>query len=203
METVLRVIGDVHGRYQRYIDLTRSCQNTICVGDVGFDYRPLEYLDSRHHRIVAGNHDNYRAMTQHFLGDYGEYEVPGFGKIFFARGGYSIDRSARQFGIDWFPEEEMSEGEMACAFSAYEKAKPDIVISHECPNQIKDMIPFFRNYSFGPVPISRTSRLLDVMFDAHQPKEWIFGHYHCDWSATIRGTRFTCLGILSTKDYIV
>ena len=28
---------------------------------------------------------------------------------------------------------------------------------------------------------SRTSQLLERMFEAHQPDHWIFGHFHRDW----------------------
>ena len=32
-------IGDVHGKYNRYRDIIRDCENTIQVGDMGIGFR--------------------------------------------------------------------------------------------------------------------------------------------------------------------
>jgi len=39
---------------------------------------------------------------------------------------------------------------------------------------------------------------LQIMFDMHRPKLWIFGHYHQDFDDVIKGTRFVCLNELKT-----
>jgi hypothetical protein len=31
------------------------------------------------------------------------------------------------------------------------------------------------------------------MFELHQPKLWVFGHYHTDYDEVIQGTRFVCV----------
>jgi hypothetical protein len=39
-------------------------------------------------------------------------------------------------------------------------------------------------------------KLLQELFNIHQPKKWFFGHYHQSWSMTINGTDFRCLNEL-------
>lgn len=38
------------------------------------------------------------------------------------------------------------------------------------------------------------------MFEMHQPRIWLFGHWHFDFDGVIDGTRFICLGELSYRD---
>lgn len=52
---------------------------------------------------------------------------------------------------------------------------------------------------------TRTSTALQAMLDIHQPKEWIFGHYHYTLQFQIANeagemlrTKFTCVGELAT-----
>ena len=80
MITNLRIIGDVHGKYEPYHRLLRKTKFTIQVGDFGFDYSTLTTVDSKHHRILGGNHDNYDKIEKcpHYLGDYGVYNVAYF-----------------------------------------------------------------------------------------------------------------------------
>ena len=55
----LRLIGDIHGKYDHYLNLVKDCQYTLQVGDLGFDYEPIFHLDPEKHRFIGGNHDNY------------------------------------------------------------------------------------------------------------------------------------------------
>ena len=34
----LRIIGDVHGHYDRYVKLAKKARHSIQLGDLGFDY---------------------------------------------------------------------------------------------------------------------------------------------------------------------
>jgi hypothetical protein len=46
---------------------------------------------------------------------------------------------------------------------------------------------------------TRTSQYLQQMFDVHQPKHWVFGHYHVRRDFDIKGCHFHCipeLGVL-------
>jgi hypothetical protein len=116
----LRIIGDVHGYIRAddkkdgrsYLHLIRNADHSLQIGDMGFDYSPLKRVDPSKHRILAGNHDNYDALTPHFLGDYGVYSFPNF-EFFYVRGGFSIDRHLRVIGRDYWLNEELNHQQAA------------------------------------------------------------------------------------------
>lgn len=206
----LRFIGDVHGKQSQYTGIANKAVHSIQLGDVGFDYKWIQReLPSETHKILGGNHDNYEVLdgkfhlqTPHFLGDFGVYTVPEFGEIFFVRGGYSIDRSYRKEGRDWWPLEEITYSQGVEALELYIQTKPKFMISHECP---ASMLGFFgmpaeeaKNWGIKP---SMTARLLEQMFYAHQPEWWLFGHHHKDREVHNNGTIFRCLDELSYLDF--
>lgn len=184
------VIGDVHGKIIDYERIIHSHVKTICVGDFGFkshwDWH-IKNVDSDSHRIVMGNHDYtpyvYRKPS---LGDFGVFE-----DFFVVRGAYSIDRAFRTEGLDWFSDEELSYEYALRCFDLYEKAKPEIVLSHDCPHSIRHTL-------FGITDKSDTSNLLEAMFQCHKPKIWIFGHHHKSKNINIKNTNFICLAELET-----
>lgn len=193
MQANFRIIGDVHGHFGPYHRLLRKAKSTVQVGDFGSKYTTLLTVDARRHRILGGNHDNYDEVEKwpHFLGNYGIHNVPGFGDLFFVRGGFSIDRHRRMEGVDWWAAEELRMAECYAAIAEYSIVKPDFVITHECP---RNLVPHVTD-SLQIIP-SRTNQLLEQMFAVHQPKRWIFGHYHKSWSQVVDGTHFTCLNEL-------
>ena len=189
---MVRLIGDVHGNYQKYLKLIEDVEFSIQLGDFGFDYSCLDGI-SDNHKIVAGNHDNYDRMDDsHFLGDYGTYEIEEQNfSCFFIRGGFSVDKAFRTEGISWWKNEELTYQEMEKCVDLYSQAKPKIVISHECPSEIGQMIC---DGSYSP---SKTSQLLNVLWNIHSPKIWVFAHWHKDWECFCRDTQFYCLDELS------
>ena len=74
----LRIIGDVHGWIDKkyphkysykhstsYLDITKGCEYSIQLGDMGFNYKPLQKLKPRgHHIFFPGNHDNYDSLKK-------------------------------------------------------------------------------------------------------------------------------------------
>lgn len=198
MKTNLRIIGDVHGYYAHYHRLIRKARSTVQVGDFGSDYKTLAGIDSGQHRILGGNHDNYDDMGNwpHFLGDYGVHHIEGFGDIFFIRGGLSIDRHMRIEGVSWWRDEELGLRKCCEVLRAYKNIKPDFVVTHECPCSI---VPHVTESTL--IIPSRTNQLLEQCFIAHQPKKWVFGHYHKSWNKIINGTQFTCLDELECLDF--
>jgi hypothetical protein len=141
MKKFLRLIGDAHCKRVNYLKLIEKAEYSLQVGDLDiYHYHWLESagVDPERHRFIAGNHDNYDLIGEspHCLGDFGVWSVPGFGDIFFVRGAWSIDFQRRTPGLDWWPEEELSEGKCAEALSLYEQVKPKIVVSHACPRNI-------------------------------------------------------------------
>jgi len=203
MSKVIRILGDVHGNYKALFEELakepKAWDYILQSGDLGFDYRPLDFFKRFKKRIfyfIPGNHDNYDTCLtlKECLGGFGP--IPFIPNSFFMRGGFSIDVAARIPGISWWDKEELSWPNLEMAYESYCKIKPDYMFSHECPLSLVSKITDGRvavAYGFPPVIDTRTAVTLERMFKEHQPKIWFFGHYHRDFDQTINGTRFICL----------
>lgn len=203
---MIRVVGDVHGKTEQYLKIAKGTSYSLQIGDMGFNYLHLNELDPNHHFVLAGNHDNFEKyndkfvhQTKHFLGDFGVKTINNF-EFFFVRGGYSIDWMYRKEGRDWWKDEELSYRKMEECLDMYSVVQPQTVISHECPSSICDLISGVKYWDGELIKPSNTAKLLQSMFEIHQPKLWIFGHHHKSWKRTIEGTNFICLSELEHLD---
>lgn len=214
--TKVRIIGDVHGKYEKYFPLTEDCDYSLQIGDMGFDYSYWK-LDTKKHKFFGGNHDNYDDYFINpyalagFTGtsNYGSSDHGGL-NFFFVRGGFSIDWQPRQRSYfrgspkSWWEKEELSLEDMWSCFAEYKSCKPEIVITHECPRSISSKVgnnSILSSFGYDPKTFStRTSELLQSMLEAHRPKLWIFGHYHVAFDQNINGTNFVCLPELGYID---
>ena len=194
----ITIIGDVHGKYERYYKIIRQSDihpHTIQLGDFGFKYNTLINLDSNNHKILGGNHDNYDIIHKypHYLGDYG-ISIVGEVEFFYYRGAYSIDRQYRTVGIDWWEQEQVTIDQFMKARELYRQNKPRIVITHDCPQNIATMMlmPNQRIYE------NTTGWALQELLNIHEPEYWFFGHWHQSRTITYGRTNFTCLNELET-----
>lgn len=191
------LIGDAHGKYDRYVKMARKRDFTIQLGDLGFKYGCLENLDPGRHKVLGGNHDNYSIINEypHYLGDYGMSSLGGV-EFFFYRGAYSIDRHYRTIGIDWWQEEQLGIEDFMKAREIYRYAKPDVVLTHDCPESIAPLLlpPGSHIYQ------NTTGWALQELLNIHRPKLWVHGHYHVSKSTDFDGTRFICLDELEPLD---
>jgi hypothetical protein len=196
---MITLIGDVHQKYKRYHEIIRETDRheyTIQIGDFGISkYETLDNIDPNKHKIIMGNHDNYNLAPNypHFYGDYGHTSLNGV-NLFYYRGAYSIDKQHRTIGIDWWPEEQVSVEQFMKARALYRSIKPDIMLTHDCPETIS---PYLLNPG-AQIYQNQTGYFLQELFNIHQPKRWYFGHYHKSWQMTINGTDFRCLNELET-----
>ena len=199
---MLRIIGDVHGKFSEYLKICReSPYPTLQVGDMGFDYSSLNELDPSVHKFIAGNHDNYQNLPLHGLSDFGKLDTP---PLFYVRGGHSIDRALRTPGLDWFPYEELNLYEMHRALSAYRKARPSVMVTHEPPGFISKKLgnpEVLNHYGYAVDWTSQTAQLLQEMFVIHKPQYWFFGHMHVSFNEVIRRCNFVGLNELEVVDF--
>ena len=201
MNTVT-LIGDLHGKYKRYHEIIREKDHhpyTVQLGDFGFNYETLLNVDPKNHVFIGGNHDNYDKVktVPNYLGDFG-YMVNFNGlDFFYYRGAYSIDKQYRTIGIDWWAEEQVSIESFMEARELYRGIKPDIVLTHDCPEGlIYNMLnPGARIYQ------NTTGWALQELFNIHQPEYWFFGHWHQSKTIKLGKTTFVCLDELET--YII
>lgn len=216
----IRLVGDVHGKQDKYINLVKDCEFSVQLGDLGFNYDRIKVLDSNKHKYLPGNHDwygrdinnNLIKPTEHRLNDFGiiprkpNSNIPD---IFYVRGGISIDKAYRTEGKDWFPDEQLTYSQMCNAITLYEKVKPEIVLSHETPSS---MIPYVANPNFAHLNLkpSATAQMLEEMIKIHQPKFWFHAHFHVNKYYKPHNTSFFCIDELcyvdlsdKDEDYIV
>jgi hypothetical protein len=148
----------------------------------------------------------FTELSRHFLKDFGVWEVPDFGPIFYVRGAWSIDRDWRVANVSWWEDEELTYQQCVNAIDLYEKIKPEFVVTHTVPELVIPSIPF--NKMFGDkIYRNRTEQMLGNMYHIHQPLRWIFGHWHVDWKkwfehpTTNKKTEFICLKELGYIDF--
>lgn len=206
--------GDVHGKVEQYYKLVSKARYSVQLGDFCTSpngYKILDHLSPDRHKIVFGNHDYYPVLhtLQHSLGDFGVFTLNGV-EFFFVRGSISIDRKVRlMMEVDastktWFAEEELNTRQMDRCITEYEKAKPSIVLTHDCPLVAKDKLggsgAILAYYGFPPDFACSTQKLLQALWDIHQPKLWCLGHWHRDREFKVGNTQFVILNELSCVD---
>jgi hypothetical protein len=106
--SIIRFIGDVHGRFGQYRRMLKGSPHpTIQVGDMGVGFRrwphgeadqnpPYDVMAGGGHRFIRGNHDNPGVCardTQHVPD--GTIE----GNVMFVGGALSIDKEYRHEGF--------------------------------------------------------------------------------------------------------
>jgi len=222
------LIGDVHGRYNDYVKACKEAQRSVQVGDLvglyhGYQVFETAGLDPSLHQFFGGNHDNYDLIDEcpHNLGDYGHFEVDGVGVVFWVRGAFSIDHKTRHefprsflaedgntyiAPKDFWPDkEQLTVRECMACLDAYEKVKPDVILSHECPFFFLDEVtnPWVTTrfgYDHNLIQ-TNTNLLLDAMYEYHRPRYHLFGHYH-HWKAKkVDGTTLVCIPIMGAVDF--
>lgn len=185
------LIGDVHCKIAQYenILLAHPTLRSYQIGDFGFD-REYQWWTQKgfpNAHILRGNHDSPQTHPQIYQKWFWHPEVSIFG----IAGADSIDKYRRTEGVDWWRDEELSTREQNEALDAYEGAKPRIMLSHDCPGVIRELM-------FGIHDRSPTSDLLNAAFEIHQPQVWVFGHHHRPMNLNWGNTKFICLAELET-----
>ena len=198
----VRIIGDIHGEFATY-NLMRGFGPSIQIGDFGAGFSPYEELPktSEHHRMIRGNHDNPAVIKN----------LPGYipdghheGDWFFVGGAWSIDWAYRTEGVSWWPDEELSVGELYDIYDKYVMAKPRVMITHDGPSSVTNEMIISKGLSISGKQIpTRTGQALDAMFQAHKPEYWFFGHYHVNVEENIMGTYFRCVASNDFIDFVL
>lgn len=192
----MRLIGDIHCEFKHLEALlTRfKGEEVFLLGDVGVGFVNHPFCTSfRPHRVswIRGNHDNPDLSRKHpdYLGEYGYLPKK---KLFYLSGAMSIDKDWRTPGFDWWADEELSYEALDNAQETYLRHKPEIVLTHTCPDSIKNIL-------LGKSAInlqSKTELALQAMWEKHKPSLWVFGHFHKSFNYYESGTQFVCLNIL-------
>lgn len=205
-----RVIGDVHGKFDRYKKIIKGAERSIQVGDLGVGFKkydinrdlvwdtnpPHKEMVKHNARFGRGNHDNPAICRKHsqWIPD-GTIE----NDVMFIGGATSIDKHYRIEGLSWWADEECSRDQLEIFVDQAMIVKPRVMITHECPESIADGILAAVNRTKLDDP-SRTRQAFQSILELARPEMWIFGHWHVDIDQVIGGTRFICLNELSYID---
>ena len=203
----MRFIGDIHGDVLKYSAIIHDAEESVQVGDFGIGFlRDYQIVDLLHkdgrHRFIRGNHDDPE-LCQERVGYIEDGTYDDERGIMYTGGAWSIDWAWRIQKMDmghppiWWADEELSTDELHEQHDIYTKARPEIMVTHDCPESVA--IELFIGHSKTHHK-TRTQQCYESMFYDHQPDIWIFGHWHEDRDVTINGTRFICLGINSYID---
>ena len=212
---MLRIISDVHGKWDKYLSIASKSEYSLQIGDFGFAdiWSKLYYsgLSPDNHKVLCGNHCDYDIAphSPFYLGDFGEATIGGV-TAFFVRGGISIDRTYREAERinrgprTWWSQEELSFAQMLECMKAYQKAKPSIVVSHvPCASFASVMSPddkILTDFGFHECFKEATQLLGDELLKIHRPKVWLSGHFHKSFQEGINGTKFIGLAELEYVD---
>ena len=194
----IRFIGDVHGKFDRYQPIIDEAPcSSIQVGDFGIGFKnELQVPDVPGHYFIRGNHDKLAECK-----NYAGWLADGFFNstigLYVLGGAMSVDRGHRIEGEDWWPDEELSISELYDQVDRVLELKPEIMVTHACPEDVQ--LAFWPGHIKQRYP-SRTAQALQVIFENHKPKYWVFGHYHQTKIHNLKGTEFICLGELEYLD---
>lgn len=214
---MITVLGDVHGKFDKYYEIASKSEYSICLGDMGFSptWNKLHYsnLNPDNHKVIAGNHSDYDIAPNSlfYLGDYGTASLGGI-NFFFVRGGLSIDRVYR-VGEElnggpktWWSQEELNLSQMLDCLDLYEKEKPDIVLSHVPCGMYTEYIlgnksdAILQNFKFHKGFKENHQLLGNEMLKIHKPKTWCSGHLHSSFQGIIDGVKVIGLRELETYE---
>jgi predicted phosphodiesterase len=207
--TKLLFIGDVHGKFDRYAEIIdrEDFHLSFQVGDFGVGFNNGDDLlinafqkEHRQSFFIRGNHDDPEKVRQ----------IPGYlhdgmtlfnSRLMFIGGAWSIDWFRRTEGVTWWRDEELSISELNYMYDWYARYRPEIMVTHTCPTSIAHAMFVSRGLGLGyTMNETRTEQAFEAMLNIHQPKHWIFGHWHHTASEQFGDTMFHCLGELDTME---
>src|ERR1035437_7478146 len=194
----MRFIGDVHGKFDEYLALIEGVEASIQCGDMGIGFGIPFPIVPNEHKFIRGNHDDFKACLKipNFI-----HDADMFDGMFFLGGAWSIDWEYRQRYEEstgrkiWWKEEELSYPQLDKAIEWYEIAKPEIMVSHDCP-----LIMAQEVHSQHEWDKRRTRKALNSMLESQKPDVWSVVHHHINMTKDIQGTRFMCLAELQHMD---
>lgn len=188
----MRYIGDVHGKYCEYLKIIADVDESRQVGDFGMGFGS-EGHDKDGHLFIAGNHDNPSLcrINKNWI-PHGTLEDD----CLYIGGAVSIDRYRRTEGVDWWPDEEISQMDTYRIMDSIGDKKINRIVTHECPQFILSMLGSHHCYDLPTL----TRQFFNVLFENYRPELWVFGHHHVSFDKDVLGTRFVCLNELEYKD---
>lgn len=163
---------------------------------------PFYFLDGNHEDFVRlndlvrkgeVNEDGHIEIRSNLFYSPRGHKWEWSGKTFMSMGGaISIDKDRRVFGKSWWPEEEITDEQVA----KVEEGKVDVLLSHDAP--LNPLPKFARTPRFDRMSEPNQDRLRQV-FDKVTPEYVFHGHFHYPYQQLWRGARVVGLNIQWTE----
>ena len=156
--------------------------------------------------FIDGNHENHPLLLENPVElAWGArpvapmvYHLPrgyvwkGWGDVRYAAlgGAVSVDKHLRQPGIDWFPEEEITEKDLLALehnMAALRWNHIDVMFTHDCPDEAN---PPFRRHAWPEDRIRAAEnhrKMISQAVEIAKPMILIHGHYHCHYRERLDG----------------
>ena len=207
------ICGDIHARWDKLNSLINKKQPDIILQVGDFGYYP-EYKNYHPHHIkngdtkiywCDGNHENHDKLNiikrneirpnVFYMKRGSVLTLPNGEIVLFMGGAESIDKHLRTIGVDWFPQEVISQKDLENLPST--DTKIDIVISHTCPLEFDLGDRFKDTQKYKDCSRVALSRVLEI----YKPAKWYFGHYHANIKGQYDNCKWECLNMASNTGW--
>lgn len=209
------ITGDVHNRFDDLNQLIskKKPDLVICCGDYGYwpafnkSGRTQPLLDIKLQTAEKllwcdGNHEDHWALRDRttdelepgiiYMPRGSTYTLPDGRVILFMGGADSIDKQYRQIGIDWFPEEVITQKDL----DDLPNIKVDIFITHTCPREVLyEMLKYDTRKIDDP-----SNYALSELWKHYKPDLWCWGHWHRYSEGVMMGTKWYALSAIGCGD---
>lgn len=158
--------------------------------------------------FTDGNHDNHEMLAKfpvsswmgapaHFISDSvihlmrGEiYDLDGL-KMLTIGGAESFDRETRTPGIDWWPDETITQKDVYRAMRNLDEkvnGVVDLIVSHEAPLHLRQNLIHATGHRIAE---TSSMRALGAIADYCDYGAWFFGHHHADFTDNVHTGLYT------------
>lgn len=197
------ITGDVHNKFGDLNQLIsrRKPDSIFSCGDFGYwpKFAPryteplskIKLQSAEYLRWCDGNHEDFWSLAEResdelepgiiYMPRGSTFTLPDGRVVLFMGGAHSIDKHLRRIGVDWFPEETITQKDL----NDLPNTEVDIFITHTCPAElVNDLIKGYPKKRMEP-----SNYALSELWKHYKPDLWFFGHWHQYGEYKMMGTQ--------------
>ncbi len=209
------IVGDVHNNFIRLNELISKTKPELIIqcGDFGVwpafnksgDTQALSTIKLQTAEKLLfcdGNHEDHWYLKDRttdelepgifYMPRGSIYTLPDGRNIMFFGGADSIDKQFRQIGVDWFPEEVITQKDLI----NLPDIKIDIFITHTCPVEIIENVKM----EYPEKKLEPSNYALSELWKRYKPDLWYLGHFHSYNEGMLMGTKWYALSAVGFGD---